>query len=272
MAVRDTLVPAADSGSMTDRTGADRTEEGPLETFQASLGYRFANPALLAHALTHRSAVAARHPRLGRKAVAANRNTASNERLEFVGDRVLGLLMAEWLLDSFPEEPEGRLGPRHAHLVSRTALAGIAGTIGLPDALTIAAHEEQAGIRHLANVLADALEAVLGAVYLDGGLDPARAIVRRFWRDLMEGQAEPPKDPKTALQEWVLGKCATLPVYETLSMEGPSHAPRFTVAVTALGERGEGAAGGKRQAESAAAADLLARLKCRRRSASKEAS
>ncbi|AQS88349.1 ribonuclease III [Neoasaia chiangmaiensis NBRC 101099] len=232
----------------------------PIDQLQETLAHRFKRLELLEQALTHRSAVAGRHPRRGRARTIVARDTESNERLEFVGDRVLGLLMAEWLLEYFPNEPEGGLGPRHAHLVSRTALAGIAETIGLPVALRIATHEEQAGIRQLANVLADALEAVLGALYLDAGLGPARGFVRRYWHDLMTGQIDPPKDPKTALQEWALGKNAILPVYETLSMEGPSHAPRFTVAVTALNQRGEGVAGSKRLAESAAAADLLAKL------------
>lgn len=238
------------------------TETGEtLDALQERLGHRFLRPELLEHALTHRSAVSARHPRRSRAEAVRIRDTASNERLEFVGDRVLGLLVAEWLLEHFPDEPEGGLGPRHAHLVSRTALAGIAEEIDLPAALKIAAHEEQAGIRHLANVQADALEAVLGALYLDAGLEPARRFVQRYWRPMMDGQIEPPKDPKTALQEWVLARAATLPVYETLSMDGPSHAPHFTVEVSAMGETGRGEAGSKRLAESAAASDLLGRLR-----------
>lgn len=187
-------------------------------------------------------------------------DVTSNERLEFVGDRVLGLLVAEWLLEYFPDEPEGALGPRHAFLVSRNALAPIAAKIGVSEALRIAPHEEQAGIRGLANVLADAMEALLGAVYLDGGLEPARGFVRMHWNDVMKGQIEPPKDPKTALQEWLLGRGQKLPDYEVLSVEGPSHAPCFSIAVTAMGKTGEGAAGSKRLAESAAADALLRQL------------
>ncbi len=168
--------------------------------------------------------------------------------------------MAEWLLEQFPSEPEGALGPRHASLVSRNALAPIAESICVSKALLIAEHEEQAGIRGLANVQADAMEALLGALYLDGGLEPARRFVRSRWKDLLVSQIAPPKDPKTALQEFVLARGSALPEYETLLMEGPSHAPRFTVAVCAMGEAGEGVAGSKRQAESEAATALLRRL------------
>ncbi|GBR08676.1 ribonuclease III [Asaia siamensis] len=237
-------------------TGHDDT----LDALQKALGHRFADQGLLRQALTHRSAVSSRQgrraPRGGTKPVDA----ISNERLEFMGDRVLGLLMAEWLLEQFPNEPEGALGPRHASLVSRNALAPIAESIGVAGALRIAEHEEQANIRSLANVQADAMEALLGAIYLDGGLEPARRLVREKWKDLLLSQITPPKDPKTALQEFVLARGSALPEYETLSMEGPSHAPRFTVAVSAMGEAGEGVAGSKRQAESEAATALLRRL------------
>ncbi|WP_336944985.1 ribonuclease III [Asaia sp. HN010] len=237
-------------------TGHDDT----LDAIQKALGHCFADQTLLRQALTHRSAVSSRQgrraPRGGTKPV----DTVSNERLEFMGDRVLGLLMAEWLLEQFPNEPEGALGPRHASLVSRNALAPIAESIGIAGALRIAEHEEQANIRSLANVQADAMEALLGAIYLDAGLEPARRLVREKWKDLLLSQITPPKDPKTALQEFVLARGSALPEYETLSMEGPSHAPRFTVAVSAMGEAGEGVAGSKRQAESEAATALLRRL------------
>ncbi|GAN54265.1 ribonuclease III [Tanticharoenia sakaeratensis] len=233
-----------------------------IDTLASRLGHDFANADLLREALTHRSAVGARMDtrRRGGRAQTTPRGAGSNERLEFVGDRVLGLLMAEWLFERFPAEQEGTLGPRHAHLVSRTVLCGIAEDMDLPRALVIAPQEEQAGIRQLANVLADAVEALLGALYLDGGLEPARRFVRRYWHTLMEAQIRPPKDPKTALQEWLLGRGLPLPGYETVSTEGPSHAPRFTVHVTGGGKVGVGIAGAKRTAETAAAADLLSKL------------
>ncbi|WP_428393790.1 ribonuclease III [Lichenicoccus sp.] len=230
---------------------------GPLEQLarariEALLGEPFKRPALLAEALTHRSAAHERQK--------GARGGGSNERLEFIGDRVLGLLMAEWLIERFPNEQEGALGPRHAYLVSRPVLARVAGEIGLAAALDVAPHEARAGIREVANVLADAVEAVLGAAYLDGGLEAPRRFVRAAWDEAMLGQTLPPKDPKTALQEWLLGRGLALPVYKVVSAEGPSHAPRFAIEVGARGCVGAGMAGSKRAAESAAAADLLRQL------------
>ncbi|MEE8663943.1 MAG: ribonuclease III [Acetobacter sp.] len=230
--------------------------ERTVTVFETRIGHAFANPELLSEALTHRSAVNQRGG--GRRP--KNRGAGSNERLEFIGDRVLGLLIAEWLFERYPDEQEGALGSRLAHLVSRDVLAGIAADLGLPDMLTVAGHEERIGIRHTANVLADALEALLGALYLDGGLDKARYLVRKGWQDNIGRQVAPPKDSKTALQEWVLARGMPLPVYEVVSAEGPSHAPDFVIAVHAGGCRAEGRAGNKRAAESAAAAVLLAEL------------
>lgn len=231
----------------------------PRSKIEALLGRPFRRPELLREALTHRSA--ANESRLRAKTPQAGRSgSGSNERLEFIGDRVLGLLMAEWLIERFPDEQEGDLGPRHAYLVSRPVLARIAVEIGLPAALDVAPHEARAGVRQVANVLADAIEAVLGAAYLDGGLDAARRFVRAAWMDAMVAQALPPKDPKTALQEWLLGRGMPLPSYALESAEGPSHAPRFVIRVQASGKSGVGTAGSKRAAESAAAAELLRQL------------
>jgi ribonuclease-3 len=228
----------------------------PIETI---LGHQFAKPALLREALTHRSA----SPRSGRRSAAGKHGAGSNERLEFVGDRVLGLLMAEWLAERFPHEQEGDLGRRLGHLVSQPVLAAVADAIGLHDALDVSPGEAKAGVKQRATVLADALEAALGAVYLDGGLAPARGFVRRAWDAAMTAQAEPPKDAKTALQEWAQTLGPDLPVYALTGRAGPPHAPDFTVTVTAGGTSGTGTAGSKRAAETAAAADLLARLKSR---------
>ncbi|GBQ84734.1 ribonuclease III [Gluconacetobacter johannae DSM 13595] len=234
----------------------------PLTVVEARIGYHFRRSDLLREALTHRSAAHQRNGGVARRArqPAARRGVGSNERLEFIGDRVLGLLMAEWLLERFPDEQEGALGPRHAHLVSRPVLARIAEAMELPKVLDVAEHEARAGVRQMANVLADAVEAILGAVYLDGGLEPARRFVHRAWNDAIVAQAQPPKDPKTALQEWVLARGLPLPSYRTVQMDGPSHAPRFVIEVTAAGLSAEGVAGSKRVAESAAAADLLRRF------------
>jgi ribonuclease-3 len=218
------------------------------------LGHRFARPELIREALTHRSATAGRGRRSGPKA------QCSNERLEFVGDRVLGLLIAEWIADRFPDEQEGQLGPRHAYLVSREVLAQVGQEIGFSRALSLGTSEKLAGVGNLTNVLADAMEAALGALYMDGGLDAARRFVRRAWAGAMELQVLPPKDPKTALQERLLGRGLKLPEYEVVSSSGPSHAPSFVIRVSGAGQTGEGKAGSKRAAERLAAAALLEKL------------
>ncbi|EHH69213.1 ribonuclease 3 [Gluconobacter morbifer G707] len=230
-----------------------------MDRMERVLGHTFSRPELLREALTHRSAVSGRDPRRSRKAQPP-KGTGSNERLEFIGDRVLGLLMAEWLLERYPEEQEGALGPRHAHLVSRTVLADIADDLELEEALQISPHEESAGIRRLSSIRADAMEALLGALYLDGGMEPARRVVRQYWDFRIDSQARPHKEPKTLLQEYLLSKGLPLPQYELLSSEGPSHAPVFRVGVSAQDRTGQGTAGSKRLAESAAATDLLRKL------------
>lgn len=221
--------------------------------FADRLAHRFADPGLLRQALTHRSLTQGR-----------NRGLASNERLEFVGDRVLGLVVAEWLVERFPGEREGGLGRRLAHLVNQETLAAIAGRIGLGEALIVPASEAATGVRRRATVLADACEALIGALYLDGGIEAARAFIRAHWAEEVEAVAVAPRDPKTALQEWAQARGLALPAYRTVSSEGPSHRPRFTVAVT-VGEASAEAAGvTKREAEKAAAAALLARLEAAR--------
>jgi ribonuclease-3 len=222
-----------------------------LRLAQDLLGHRFARPDLLAEALTHRSAAQGRLKRRG---------GASNERLEFLGDRVLGLLIAEWLIERYPDEQEGKLGVRFADLVSREALAEVGQTIGYAKAVTLgtaSAATEAAG----ANVLADAMEAALGALYLDSGLEEARRFVRQAWEQRMAAQIRPPEDPKTTLQMWLQGRGKPLPVYEVVSAEGPSHAPTFVISVSGAGRTGVGEAGTKRAAERAAAAALLEQLK-----------
>ena len=256
MAGGDPLGTDPELGALTPRGQAT----DPRQQIEALLGRPFARPELLREALTHRSAANETRNQRPRGARDGKSGAGSNERLEFIGDRVLGLLMAEWLIERFPDEQEGDLGPRHAHLVSRPVLAQIAERIGLPAALDVAPHEARAGVRQVANVLADAIEAVLGAAYLDGGLEAARRFVRAVWMDAMVGQTLPPKDPKTSLQEWLLGRGMQLPAYVVESATGPSHAPVFVIRVTASGKSGFGTAGSKRVAESAAAAELLGQL------------
>lgn len=219
------------------------------EPLDAILGYTFVRADLPREALTHRSALQGRRSSRG-----------SNERLEFMGDRVLGLLMAEWLSERFPGEQEGDLGRRLAALVSQPVLARVADTIGLGEILSVAPGEARAGVKRRATVLADALEAALGAIYLDGGLEPAREFVRRAWGDVMTAQAAPPKDFKTALQEWAQKRGLELPVYTISERSGPPHAPLFVVTVTSDGHTGEGRAGNKRAAEQMAAENLYRSL------------
>lgn len=223
-----------------------------LDIAESVLGHRFRRPDLLREALTHRSAAVAPSGR--------QKGTGSNERLEFVGDRVLGLLIAEWLAERFPDEQEGALGRRLAQLVSQPVLAQIAEAAGIPALLAVAPGESRAGVRRRATVLADATEATLGALYLDGGVPAARRFVRRAWEPAMAGQAGPPKDAKTGLQEWAQQRGLTLPEYKVASREGPSHAPVFVISVTVAGQTGTGTAGTKRAAEQEAAAALLGML------------
>jgi ribonuclease-3 len=213
------------------------------------LGYRFIRSDLPREALTHRSALQGRRS-----------PKTSNERLEFIGDRVLGLLIAEWLAERFPTEQEGDLGRRLASLVSQPVLAQVAEVIGLGEALSVAPGEARAGVKRRATVLADALEAALGAIYLDGGLEPARDFVHRAWNDAMVAQEAPPKDAKTALQEWTQKRGLDLPVYAVAERSGPPHAPLFVVTVTVDGREGVGQAGNKRAAEQMAAEHLFATL------------
>ncbi len=222
-----------------------------LALAQDLLGYRFRRPELLAEALTHRSASNGR---------LRTRGAGSNERLEFLGDRVLGLLMAEWLIERFPDEQEGKLGLRFADLVSREALAEIGARIGYARAVTLgspSAASDAAG----ANLVADAMEAALGALYLDSGIEEARRFVRRAWEGRITAQTLPPEDAKTTLQMWLQGRGKPLPAYTVISSEGPSHAPKFIISVTGAGHTGVGEAGTKRAAERAAAAALLAQLR-----------
>jgi len=216
------------------------------DAIETILGHRFTRSELLREALTHRSALQG-----------SRRARGSNERLEFVGDRVLGLLMAEWLAERFPREQEGDLGRRLAYLVSQPVLALVAEGIGLGSVLSVAPGEARAGVKRRATVLADALEAALGAVYYDAGLEAARGVVRRAWDAAMVAQVDPPKDAKTTLQEWAQRHTRDLPVYRVVTRSGPPHAPEFTVAVQVGGVQGMGTAGSKRVAEQFAAADLL---------------
>jgi ribonuclease-3 len=232
--------------------GAKRAaESNDLDALAARLGHRFETRALLERAVTHPSAA----PRHGE-------GSHGYERLEFLGDRVLGLVVADLLLARFPEESEGALGRRLAELVRRETLAEVAGRLGLAGCVRLAKGERAAGERDNPAILADVCEAVLGALYLDGGLGAARAVIEPLWAPLIETAEHPPQDAKTALQEWAQGRGLPLPEYRELSRSGPAHEPIFTVEVSVAGDssaRGEGRS--KRLAEQSAAGRLLARLR-----------
>lgn len=223
------------------------TRGHPLEQV---LGHRFRDPDLLALALTHRGSLGAGRPKSA---------VAGNERLEFLGDRVLGLVIAEALLRRFPAENEGAVAARLAALVSAAELSRIATEIGLAQHLKTA--RSQSLEPDATAVLADACEAVIGALYLDGGLAKAAAFINAHWSDAMNASSSPPKDPKMALQEWAQGRGLPLPIYSDVGAEGPAHAPSFTMSVALPGHDpviGKGRT--KRLATQAAAAALLAKV------------
>lgn len=220
---------------------------GPLED---ALGHHFVKSDLLIEALTHPSAV--RRHGIARRGY---------ERLEFLGDRVLGLIVAELLWRRFPTEAEGELTRRHTHLVRRDALAEVAEAVGLGAQIIVSPGEDAAGVRENKSVLADVCEAVIAALYLDGGLGVARRFVENRWEMRLSALGEPPRDPKTSLQEWVQARGLPLPAYRTVATEGPAHRRRFTVTVNVEGLDPATASGSsKRAAETAAAAAALAAL------------
>jgi ribonuclease-3 len=184
------------------------------------------------------------------------------ERLEFLGDRVLGLVVAGWLYERFPSEPEGKMSRRYNALVARETCADVGRALDLPPFILLGrqAREDNANLSD--NVVGDVVEAIIGALYLDGGLNRAEAFVRANWAPFLDGQGKAPEHPKSALQERAAERKLGVPVYELISRFGPHHAPRFRVKVS-VGGRGEAEAEGdsKQEAETAAAAALLEKLK-----------
>ena len=178
----------------------------------------------------------------------------NNERLEFIGDRVLGLSVAGLLYEMFPTEAEGELARRHASLVSTQTLARVAMEIGLESHI----HHGHMTAGRVQHVLADAMEAVFGAIYLESGFEAARDVIVSRWRDLAAEEIIAPKDAKTALQEFVQkNNNGELPVYDYLPQTGPAHNPVFNVSVTALGHTATGSGASKKEASTAAASELL---------------
>lgn len=224
--------------------GAPGPDKAPdLARLQDSLGHRFKSPGLLTQALTHASA--------------ARDRLLSNERLEFLGDRVLGLVIAGMLLETFPDEDEGKIGYRFSALARRESLARVGQGIGLGQHIESAKSENWDGGRINPGILADCCEAVIAAIYLDSGLDAARDFILRHWRPLMDETPAPPKDAKTTLQEWAQGQGMALPEYRVTVREGPDHAPRFTVEVAVRGKKPVTGQGPSKQAAEQAAAEVM---------------
>lgn len=220
-------------------------------TLAQKLGHVFSDPALLQDALTHPSLPTA-------KSSHRTTRTSPYERLEFLGDRVLGLVIAHWLYNLFPDAPEGELAKRHAHLVNRDTLKEIALALHLDEHLRLARGENANAARKNLAVLSDAMEGVIGALYLDAGQDVAESFIKRYWKDWIVGEVAPPDDPKTALQEYAQSKALPLPQYSIIERTGPSHAPKFLIQVAVKGFDPVIAEGGsKREAEKKAAALLL---------------
>lgn len=234
---------------------ADERERAATDAPARRLGHDFAAPDLLEQALTHPSAGGPARPH--------------NQRLEFLGDRVLGLVIAEALSERYREESEGALAPRLNELVRKETCAVVAQEIGLDRWLRLGKSEARSGGRRKTAILGDAMEAVIAAVYLDAreaaggrggaGLEAARRMILRFWGGRIDEQgADAPRDAKTMLQEWAQGRAMRPPRYALVAREGPDHGPLFTVAVTVQsGGRAVAKARSKRAAEQQAAAILL---------------
>ncbi|HQU67803.1 MAG TPA: ribonuclease III [Albidovulum sp.] len=218
-----------------------------LQAFSARLGHDFARPDLLIRAVTHASIATPQRP--------------DNQRLEFLGDRVLGLVISETLLGADKDASEGLLAPRFNALVRKETCADVAREIGLGDVLKLGRSEMMSGGRRKEALLGDAMEAVVAAVYLDAGLDAARGLILRLWGARIGAVKADARDAKTALQEWAQARGLPPPAYTEQGREGPDHQPMFTVEVRLeSGETEVAKAGTKRQAEQTAAKALLARM------------
>ena len=213
------------------------------------IGHQFADPTLLTTAFTHVSALKS-----------SRKRGDSYQRLEFLGDHVLGLIVSDMLYRAFPGADEGELSKRLADLVRKESCADVAKSLGLLDDIKLGAVGAGAGARLRKSVLGDICEAVIGAVYLDGGYDVASDFVKRNWTERMRKPVRSLRDAKTVLQEWAQGKGLPTPVYREVERTGPHHDPQFRVAVSLPGlEPAEGVGGSKRAAEKVAASVMLAR-------------
>lgn len=201
-----------------------------IKNLEKTLGYSFKDPELLKNALTHSS-----------------RGEAKNyERLEFLGDRVLGLVVADMLYCAFPNEKEGDLAKRLASLVQGTTLAKLSPRISLGEYILFSDAEAAAGGAENDHILADVFEAVIGAMYVDGGFAPCQTFITEHWKDVLHTMKEPPLHPKTAIQEWAQSKGLPLPLYEISGQSGPDHAPVFEIQLIVKGHEAITASGKSR--------------------------
>ena len=218
-----------------------------IRSFEQRLGYEFSNLSLLVEALTHSSI--------------GSDFRKDNQRLEFLGDRVLGLVMAEALLEIDQTAPEGTLAPRFNALVRKETCAEVARQIELGGVLKIGRSEMVSGGRRKDALLGDGMEAVIAAIYKDAGFEIAKTIIIKLWGDRIKNVKVDARDAKTMLQEWAQARGQNPPNYEVISRSGPDHAPDFLVKVIlASGETSEAMAGSKRQAEQMAAKALLQKI------------
>ncbi len=215
-----------------------------IKAFQHRLGYEFSNPELLVRALTHGSVSSATRP--------------DNQRLEFLGDRVLGLVMATALLEADKKASEGQLAPRFNALVRKEACADVARQIDLGAVLKLGRSEMLSGGRRKQALLGDAMEAVVAAIYRDAGFEAARDVILALWGERIHTVESDARDAKTSLQEWAQARGQKPPSYVEVKRSGPDHAPVFTIAARLQdGTEAQATAGSKRQAEQAAAKALL---------------
>jgi ribonuclease-3 len=248
----DETGPLADAGAEPAAARKKRTRisaKAAAAAIELRIGHAFADPTLLATAFTHVSALK------------SSRNRAdSYQRLEFLGDHVLGLVVSDMLYRAFPKADEGELSKRLADLVRKETCADVARTLELLDGIKLGAVGAGAGARLRKSVLGDICEAVIGAVFLDGGYEAAEKFVQRNWTERMRKPVRPLRDAKTILQEWAQGKGLPTPVYREVERTGPHHDPQFRVAVDLPGlAPAEGVGGSKRAAEKVAASVMLAR-------------
>lgn len=231
-----------------------RTPKPDLSDLEERIGHCFSDRVLLTQALTHTSVV---KPPTGRH--------DNYQRLEFLGDRVLGLMVAHALYERFPEAKEGELSRRLAELVRKETCAGVAERWGVAPHIVFGNGVPKTANRANRSILGDVCESIIGAVFLDGGYDAARRVVARGFADAISGPAAARRDPKTALQEWIQSKGGQPPIYTLIERTGPEHAPQFRIEVAGTGlEPVEGAGASKRSAEQNAAENALRALGLRK--------